>query len=99
MSRKVRVDRSARPALLGDRDHTRRIASRVSIAAFLLTLLILSPLAYALTQARSIRGDPPGLMDIILVGIIVIAASAGAAFAAHVAMHMLGREARSRRNR
>ena len=99
MNRKVRVRASARPALLGDRDHTRRVASRVSITTFLLTLLILSPLAYGLSQARSVRGDQPGLTDMILVGIIVIAAAAGAAFTAHVAVHLLGREARARRGR
>lgn len=97
MNRKVRVD--GRPALLGDRGHTRRIANRIGIVTFALTLLILSPLAYGLVQARSVRGDAPGLTDMILVGIIVIAAAAGAAFAAHVTVHLLGREARARRGR
>lgn len=98
MNRKVRPG-TGRRALLGDRAHTQRIAGRAGLAAFLVTIMILSPLAYGLVAARGGRSEPPGAMDMILVGMVVVGAAFGVAFAANVVVHLLGREARARRSR
>lgn len=99
MSRKIRARLAARPPLLGDRDHTRRVARRASLAVFAVTLTILSPLAYGLTRARNVQSDQLAMMDAVLVGIAVLAAALAIAFAANVTVHLLGREARARRDR
>lgn len=99
MSRKVGTRLAARPPLLGDRDHTRRVGRRASIAVFAVTLTILSPLAYGLARARNVGSDQLAVMDAILVGIAVLATAFAFAFAAQVAVHLLGREARVRRDR
>ncbi|RHW18981.1 hypothetical protein D1610_02285 [Sphingomonas gilva] len=85
--------------MLGDRDHTQRVARRMGLAAFALTLLILSPLAYGLVRAGSYRLGQFNLSDMILAGFIVVFTAVAAAFAASIAVHLLGREARARRRR
>lgn len=97
--RRVGARRTDRPALLGDRDHTRRMARRLGLAMFVATLLILSPLAYGLAQAGSSRFALFGTTDMVLVGFVVLATAAAAALAANMCVHLLGSEARARRKR
>lgn len=99
MNRRVRAHSADRPALLGDRDHTRRVARRLGLAVFAAALTILSPLTYSLARADSGRVGQFGTIDMLLVGIAVVGAAAAAAIAAHMAVHLLGREARARRER
>lgn len=95
--RRVRARRTDRPALLGDRDHTRRMARRLGMAVFLVTLLILSPLAYGLAQASSSRFALSGTANMVLVGFVVLAIAAATGIAADMSVHLLGSEARARR--
>lgn len=95
--RRVRARRTDRPALLGDRDHTQRMALRLGMAVFVVTLLILSPLAYALAQAGSSRFALSGPTNTMLVGFVVLAMAAAAGIAADMGVHLLGSEARARR--
>lgn len=99
MNRRVRAHPADRPALLGDRDHTRRVARRLGLAVFAAALTILSPLTYSLARSGSGRVGQFGTMDMLLVSLAVIATAAAAAIAAHMAVHLLGREASARRKR
>lgn len=99
MSREFRTRDADRPALLGDRDHTRRVAWRAAVAVFIGVLLVLSPLAYALASAGRGRMAQFGMTDTVLIGVVIILAAVATAFAAMVVIHLLGREARARRRR
>ena len=99
MGREIRSQDADRPALLGDRDHTRRIAVRAAVAVFVGMLLVLSSLAYALAPAGYGRIEQFGVTETVLIGIVVLLAAAATAFAVTFVIHLLGREARARRSR
>lgn len=99
MNREFRSQDADRPALLGDRDHTRRIAGRAAAAAFVGMLLVLSPLAYGLASAGHGRIEQFGVTETVLIGVVVLLAAAAIAFTVMVIIHLLGREARARRRR
>jgi uncharacterized membrane protein len=97
MNREFRTQDADRPALLGDRRHTHRMARRAAIAVFMTILLILAPLTYGLMRAGLGPVDQFGMADAVLVGFIVFVAAAAIAFAVMIVIHLLGREARRRR--
>jgi hypothetical protein len=99
MNREFRNRDADRPALLGDRDHTDRIARRTAVAAFIGMLLVLAPLVYGLARDGRGRFGQFSAMEAVLIGGVVLLAAAAAAFAAMVVVHLLGREARARRRR
>lgn len=99
MFRKYRHRMVERRALLGDPEHTGRVARRYGLTATGLAILVLSPSAYGLVRAGGAKLAGFDLGDMIMVGgaIIVIAVATG--LAVQAAVHLLGREARKRRRR
>lgn len=100
MRRKLPSRTGERPARLGDPAHTARVARRYGLTAFCVTILVLSPLAYGLVRAAGAQKMAEfGTSDVLLVAGVIAAIAVAAGFATQAIVHLLGHEARKRRQR